>query len=79
MTTYREAKAKIERQRDLLAQTMFDALRDMYVDLDDDKTPGAMIAGMGYDGFARMFLRELDDFARDEYDRGYELGRMESQ
>lgn len=61
--TPHEIRQRVERERDMLAQAMWDARKELGFDNDGDPSPGAAIAGSGYDGFAREHVREAREQA----------------
>lgn len=64
-----EVVRTVAAERDLLAQALWKIRELCGDDLDGDKTPGAEIAGMGYDGYARhciQFVKQTVDDYEDE-------------
>lgn len=58
----------IREREALLTQAMWDALGILGFDQDGDKTPAALIAGMGTEGFVGAFLRDVRE-AREHRNR----------
>ena len=56
---------KAEADRDRLAQAIWDARGALGLDNDGDRSPGAAIAGMGYQWFAESHVKEAKEQARD--------------
>lgn len=57
--------AEVKRQRDVLAQAIWDARAALGFDNDGDPGPSASIAGMGYDWFASAHVKEAREQVAD--------------
>lgn len=56
---------RLEAERDLLAQAMWDARKALGFDNDGNDGPRSSIAGMGYEWFAAEHVREAEGFRAD--------------
>ena len=63
-----EGVEKLVRIIDLLTQAMWDARTELGFDTDGDLTPDAVVAGLGYEGYAKMHVDEARE-AREDCER----------
>ena len=55
----------VKKERDLLAQALWEVRRVLGFDNDGDPTPAASIAAQGYAGFAHMIISDAAEYRRD--------------